>query len=172
MVVCIKIGIWGWHDIHPGSSYYPILTHWGRVTYICVGKLTIIGSDNGLSPGRRQAIIRTNAGILLIGILGTNFSEIFNGIYTFALKKMHLKMSSGRWRPFCGGLNEIRACIVYTICCPLNSQKTPHTSPFRASYGVSFMSTSTEIDRVIKGFYCTTCHAITSVAVHINHCWS
>ena len=35
----------------------------------------------------------------------------------------------------------------------MNSQKTLHTSPFRASYGVSFMSTSTEIDRVIKGFY-------------------
>ena len=32
------------------------LTHWGRVTHICIGKLTIIGSDNGLSPGRRQAI--------------------------------------------------------------------------------------------------------------------
>ena len=34
------------------------------------------GSDNGLSPGWRQAIIWTNAGILLIGPLGTNFSEI------------------------------------------------------------------------------------------------
>ena len=44
--------------------------------------------------------------------------------------------------------------LLYKICRPLNSQKTPHTSPFRASYGVSFMSTSTEIDRVIKGFYC------------------
>ena len=33
------------------------LTHWGRVTHICVSKLTSIGSDNGLSPGRRQAII-------------------------------------------------------------------------------------------------------------------
>ena len=34
--------------------YYIIsLTHWGRVTHICVNKLTIIGSDNGLSPGRR-----------------------------------------------------------------------------------------------------------------------
>ena len=53
-----------------------MLTHWGRVTHICVGNLTIIGSDNGLSPGRRQAIIWTNAGILLIGPLGTNFSEI------------------------------------------------------------------------------------------------
>ena len=43
------------------------LTHWGRVTLICVGNLPIIGSDNGLSPDRRQAIIWTKAGILLIG---------------------------------------------------------------------------------------------------------
>ena len=49
------------------------LTHWGRVTHICVCKLTIIGSDDGLSPGRRQAIIWTNAGMLLIRPLGTNF---------------------------------------------------------------------------------------------------
>ena len=55
-------------------------------------KLTIIGSDNGLSPARRQAIIWTNAGILLIGSLGTNFSEISIGIQTFSFKKMHLKM--------------------------------------------------------------------------------
>ena len=33
------------------------LTHWGQVTHICIRKLTIIGSDNGLSPSRRQAII-------------------------------------------------------------------------------------------------------------------
>ena len=70
------------------------LTHWGRVTHICVSNLTIIGSDNGLSPGRRQAVIWTSAGILLIGPLGTNFSEILIGIETFSLKKMHLKMSS------------------------------------------------------------------------------
>ena len=52
------------------------LTHWGRVMHICVNKLTIIGSDNGLSPGRRQAIIWTNAELLLIRPLGTNFNEI------------------------------------------------------------------------------------------------
>ena len=48
------------------------LTHWGRVTHICIDKLTIISSDNGLSPGRRQAIIWTNAGILLIRTLRKN----------------------------------------------------------------------------------------------------
>ena len=46
------------------------LTHWGRVTHICVGKSTIIGSHNGLSPHRRQAIIWTNAGIFLIRPVG------------------------------------------------------------------------------------------------------
>ena len=63
------------------------LTHWGRVTHIGVGNLTIIGSDNGLSPGRRQAIIWSNAGILLNGPLGTNWSEILIKIETFPFKK-------------------------------------------------------------------------------------
>ena len=77
------------------------------MTHICVSKLTIIGSDNGLSPGRRQAIIWTNAGILLILTLGTNFSEILSEIRAFSFKKMHLKMSSAKWRRFCLGLNVL-----------------------------------------------------------------
>ena len=105
------------------------LTHWGRVTHICVSKLTIIGSDNGLSPEWRQAIIWTNAGMLLIGPLGTDFSEILIKIQTFSLNKMHLKMSSRKWRPFCLGLNVLKCLIAsnllwdgptldkYTECC-------------------------------------------------------
>ena len=84
-----------------------LLTHWGQVTHICVSKLTIIGSDNGLSPGRRQAIIWTNAGILLIGPLGIKFSEIFIKILSFSFKKIRLKMSSAKRRPFCLGLNVL-----------------------------------------------------------------
>ena len=64
------------------------LAHWGRVTYICVSKLTIISSDNGSSTGRRQAIIWTNAGILLIRPSGTNFSGILIEIYTFSFNKV------------------------------------------------------------------------------------
>ena len=52
------------------------LTHWGRVMHICVSKIIIIGSDNGLSPGRRQAIIWPIAGILLFRPSGTKFSKI------------------------------------------------------------------------------------------------
>ena len=76
--------------------------------HICVGILTSIGSDNGFSPGRRQAIIWTNAGILLIEPLGTNLSEIVIRIQAFSFKKMHLKMSSAKWRLFPLGLNVLR----------------------------------------------------------------
>ena len=92
-----------------------LLTHWGRVTHICVGNLTIIGPDNGLSPGRHQAIICTDAGILLIGPSGTNFREILSEIHTFAFNKMHLKMFSGKWRPFCLGLNVLKRWWMITM---------------------------------------------------------
>ena len=98
------------------------LTHWGRVTHICVGKLTTIGSDNGLSPGRRQAIIWINAGILLIEPLGANFSEISIEILTFSFKKMRFKVSSAKWRPFCLGLNGLKR--LFRIV--LQSNKLPH----------------------------------------------
>ena len=59
------------------------LSQWGRVTHICVNIQTIIVSYtcNGLSPGRDRAIIWTNDGILLIGPLGTNFSEILTQLF-------------------------------------------------------------------------------------------
>ena len=78
------------------------------MTHICVGNQNIIGSDNGLSPCRRQAITWTNAEILFTGPFGTNFSDILIKIHTFLLNKMHGKMSSGKWRPFCLGLNVLR----------------------------------------------------------------
>ena len=101
-----------WHVTWPRLQTYvqvsvSLLTHWGRVTHICVSKLNIIGSDNGLSPDQRQAIIWTNAEILLIRTLGTNFSEILGEIRALSFKKMELKMSSAKWRRFCLGLNVL-----------------------------------------------------------------
>ena len=95
----------------PSCLSLNVLTHWGRVTHICVSKLIIIGSDNDLSPERRQAIIWTNAGILLIRPLGTNFSEILIRNQTFSFKKMHLKMSFGKCRPFCLSLNVLSVLL-------------------------------------------------------------
>ena len=87
------------------------LTHWGWVTYICFSKLTIIGSDNGLAPRRRQTIIWTDDGILLIGPLGTNFSEILIGMQTFSFKctwKCSLR----------NGLHFVSASMCWYQSCP------------------------------------------------------
>ena len=73
------------------------------MTHIWVNKLPIIGSDNGLLPGQRQAIMWTNAWILLIWPLRTNFSEILIVILTFPFNKMHLKRSSAK----CLGFNVL-----------------------------------------------------------------
>ena len=110
-----NVSIWWRHYI------VSVLTHWGRKTHICVSKLATIDSDNGLSPGRRQAVIWTNAGVMLIGPLGTKFNEISIEIHIFSFKKIHLKLSSGKWRPFCLGLNV------------LNSYHHPQPHPLRPS---------------------------------------
>ena len=95
-----------WLNIH-----WIDLTHWGRVMHICIGNLTNIGSDNGLSPGRRQSIIwsrdRSNAGILLMGLIGTNSSETWIRIQIFSLKKIRLIMSSAKYQSFCVSLNVL-----------------------------------------------------------------
>ena len=83
--------------------------------YVCVSKLTIIVADNGFLLGRRQTIIWTNVGILLIQTLKTNLSETWSKIHTFSLKKMHLKMSV-QWQLFCLGLDMLMADNVWKIC--------------------------------------------------------
>ena len=108
---------------------YSSLTHWGRVTHICVGKLTIIGWDNGLSPGRDEAIISTDAGILLIRPLGTNYSEISIEIHIFSFKKMHLKMLSAKSRPFCLGLDVLN-CTKMVTHSGLNKMATKSESSY------------------------------------------
>ena len=53
------------------------------MTHICVSKPTTIGSDNGLSPAWRQAIIWTNDRILFIVPLETKFGGFLIRIYKF-----------------------------------------------------------------------------------------
>ena len=91
-LVNVTVGLFSYHSKHCIARYRKflkvqklMLTHCGRVTHTCIQ--IIIGSDNGMLPGRRQAIIWTNAGILLIGALGTNFSEISLKIQTLSFKQ-------------------------------------------------------------------------------------
>ena len=133
------------------------LTHWGRVTHICVSTLTIIGSDNVLLPGRSQAIIWTNAVTLLIRTLGTNFCEILGKIHSFSFKKMHLKMSSAKGRIFSLGLNELTVTVssMYWVpsYCPFNDLQHLHSivlcsgihhSSFWLNHGIMLSRTITD----------------------------
>ena len=98
----------------PFRSSLDLLTHWGRVTHICVGKLTIIGSDNGLSPERRQAITGTNDGLLSIGPLGTNYGDTskHNNFYS-------IKMLSAIYPPFPSSL-ALLAPLPCQVACPVH----------------------------------------------------
>ena len=88
------------------NSFLGLLIHLALVPHICVCESVGSGSDNGLLPIRRQAIIWTKAGILLIGPIGTNFNEISIEILIFSFKQMRLNESSAKWRPFCPGGDE------------------------------------------------------------------
>ena len=99
------------------------LTHWGWVAHKCISKLTILGSDNGFLPGQCQAIIWNNDGILSIGPLGINFSEILIRIQTFSFIKMHLK------RKAVYGMASILSppqCVKLPECCTKPSLDESH----------------------------------------------
>ena len=66
-----------------------------------------INSDNGLLPVWRQAITWTNTELCSIGPLGTNFSEIWIKLQNCSFIKMHPKMLSAKWQPFCLGGDEL-----------------------------------------------------------------
>ena len=146
-----------------------MLTHWGRVTYICVSKLNTNASDNGLPPDRRQAIIWTNAGILLIEPLRKNFSEISIEIHTFSFKEMHLKMLSGKWQPFCLGLNVLtghvtQVAIVGTVLLDKSLQLIGRLGTRRFHLPVPHLQMSCRLDN-LTGYHLTSSsngHKVTS----------
>ena len=77
------------------------------MTHICISKLTMIGSDNGLAPGRCQGIYLNQCQVFVNWTLRNKSQWNFNQIPTFSLMKMHLKISSMKWRPFCLGGDEL-----------------------------------------------------------------
>ena len=94
-------------------------THRSWVTYICVGNLTTIGSDKGLSPGQRQAITWTNVGILLIGPPRNKLQwNVYRNSYIFT-QENSFEIVVCKWRPFCLGLNVLthRSWVTYICVC-------------------------------------------------------
>ena len=107
-----------------------------------------IGSGNGLSPVRRQAITWTNADLLPIRPLGINFSEIQIKIQNFSFMKIYLKISSAKWQPFCAGWDELNKSVGTLMCnITLMSQRPPtdlglgegHTELTRSLSGIRML---------------------------------
>ena len=114
-----------WFDAK--ACYNELLTHWGRVTHICVGNLTIIVSDNGLSPGRHQAIIWTNAvrerplnlithslnqcWNIVDWTLGNKLQWNFNRNSYIFIQENPFETVVWKWRPFCLGLNVLMGLL-------------------------------------------------------------
>ena len=71
--------------------------------------ICLVGSDNGLAPIWCQAITWTNDDSS-IGPLGTQFSEIWIKVWRFSFNKIHLKMLSAEWQPFCSIWNVLMIC--------------------------------------------------------------
>ena len=114
--LCLQLTQFSWDDREnvyfiSSSSLnrkYAPLTYWGPVTHICVGKLATGGSNNGLSPSRRQAIIwKKKAGMFFYFTLRNKFQWNIYRNHIFSFKKMYIKISSAKCRPFCLGLNVL-----------------------------------------------------------------
>ena len=87
-----------------------------RRIYASVSRVSI-GSDNGLSLIRRQAIIEANAGLFSLGPVGTNFSEIKLFIHENAdeiiVCEMAAILSRRRW---VNGYTHIICATWYDYC--------------------------------------------------------
>ena len=107
------------------------------MTHICVSKINIIGSDNGLSPGRRQAIIWTNAGILLIGPCGNKFLEIL--IQENAFQNVVWKMAAILSRPQCvDGYSWLSSFYqIATLSPSTDEEQVERYSCWPLTYGIS-----------------------------------
>ena len=73
--------------------------------HTCISRLTVIGPENGLSPGRHQAIIWTNAGMLLTEPVRTTSVKYNRSSFIFiqenAFENVVSEMESILSRPQC-----------------------------------------------------------------------
>ena len=105
----------------------------------------ITGSGNGLSPVRRQAITWTNTGLLSIGPMRTNFSEIWNLNSIIFIQENAFE----EWLQFCSGSDEINYAIIIPILAgrlfgikPLSEPMPPYCQlNHQGQISVTFQST-------------------------------
>ena len=120
-----------------------------------------MGWGNSLLPVWHQAITWTNAALLSIGLLGTNFSEIWIGILSFSFKKMHLKMlsakmatnfSRGRW------VTQKWKCCHFKAIFITDCNRRCQSDKFRCSQWWKFYQNNNSV--TVKLYLQSTCKAL------------
>ena len=105
------------------------LTHWGRVTHICVVDLG--------HHWFRYWLVACSAPSHYLNLCWNIVYWTFRhklqwiGIQSFSFKKLHLQMSSAKWRLFCLGLNELKTMKVNIL-----NEDIVNTDVCRMLYGV------------------------------------
>ena len=111
-----------YHHQIGSMNYYPLFRVRSRNNGMrCMSFYILIGSDNGFSPGRRQAIIWTNDGILLIGPLGNKLQwNLRWNLYIFiqenAFETVVRKLAAVLPRPQCFNGKSQMANNLIMIC--------------------------------------------------------
>ena len=114
----LRFRVSGWREIRqsfPLNTYdekiFTVNSSTPNAAYTRRGNGLSLVQVMALSPVRLQAITWTNAGLLSIGLFGTNFSEIRIGILPFLFKKINSDMSSAKMS---GGVNKMAQLSAYT----------------------------------------------------------
>ena len=114
--IIIKLAVHMYHE-----TVIILMSHSGRLTHICVSKLTLIGSDKAWHLVGTKPLSELMLGYCWLDPQEQNSAK-FNQNSYIIIKKIHLKMSSWYWWPFCLGLNVIfvfmTSLMVYVIRSP------------------------------------------------------
>ena len=123
------------------------------------------------SDHQHQAIIWTNAGLLLIGPLGTNFIKL----KTFLSKKMSLKMLSAKYQPFCHGINMLTVYNSKVICIRpmwLLQDYPPHNTLRAEGLAIWVCAKLSGVTELKCIMWFTLYGTVETLYNTINFCWS
>ena len=108
---------WSYHSLAIRHQYELHQSPWHRTRYFS-SYPSVLYMHRWTRSALVQAITWSSADLLSIGPFGTNFSEIRIETQHFSFVKMHLNISSTKWRPFYqggGGGGGKKNCTIQTI---------------------------------------------------------
>ena len=132
-----------------------VLTHWGLVMHICHQPRPSLVQIMACRLFGAKPLSKPMLGYCELNSLRTNFSEILIKIQNFSLRKIHLKISSVKWRPYCLGLNVLTVEAVTLAALP--TSQVAVGLPMKNSATVSGAASMGEDHSTWQGMRITAC---------------